>query len=196
MRLVTPTTALFSLTNFGWFLGQLRQAYSFVPTEKSVSCKSQRQLIASNTIASKMSSGGPNDEANQGETIGQMYGGLVFLKTKDRKTMVEFYKSRIGMVDWLEQPNITILQHGNMILGFHQPPQEPIEVDVSGMYTFVYPSREQVDEMYSKLKDIADGAPRVNPTYKIYQFFAKDPEGRDLEFQAFLHPLSIATSQP
>ena len=135
------------------------------------------------------------DEGDEGENVGQMYGGLVFLKTRDRTAMVEFYKSRIGMVDWLEQRNITILRHGNMILGFHQPKEEQ-PPDLSGMYTFVYPSRHQVDEMYSKLKDIADAPPRVNDIYRIYQFFAIDPEGRKLEFQAFLHPLPIATSQP
>jgi hypothetical protein len=41
----------------------------------------------------------------------------------------------------------------------------------------------------------ADGPPRVNDRYQIYQFFAKDPEGRQLEFQAFLHPLSVVTSE-
>lgn len=135
------------------------------------------------------------DEGDEGESVGQMHGGLVFLKTQDRTAMVEFYKSRIGMVDWLEQPNITILRHGNMILGFQQPKEEQ-PPDLSGMYTFVYPSRRRVDEMYSKLKDIADAPPRANDIYRIYQFFAIDPEGRKLEFQAFLHPLSIATSQP
>ena len=136
-----------------------------------------------------------SDEGNGEEKLGQMYGGLVFLKTRDRRTMIDFYKSRIGMVDWLEQPNITILQHGNMILGFHQPQQEQ-SPDLSGMYTFVYPTRQQVDEMYSKLQDIADGPPRVNDVYQIYQFFANDPEGRNLEFQVFLHPLPVVTSKP
>ena len=63
------------------------------------------------------------------------------------------------------------------------------------MYTFVYPSKEQVGEMYNELEDIADGKPRHNERYQIYQFFAKDPEGRNLEFQAFLHPLSEASSK-
>ena len=140
-------------------------------------------------------SGMGDDTTEEEQEIGQMYGGLVFLKTQNRVGMVEFYKSRIGMVDWLEQPNITILRHGNMILGFHQP--QPVQPpDLSGMYTFVYPSRQQVDEMYTKLKDIADGPPRVNDVYRIYQFFAADPEGRNLEFQAFLHPLMVATSEP
>ena len=63
------------------------------------------------------------------------------------------------------------------------------------MYTFVYPTRDEVDAMYERFKDTtADGPPRDNPKYKIYQFFAKDPEGRQLEFQAFLHPLGVVTS--
>ena len=36
------------------------------------------------------------------------------------------------------------------------------------MYTFVYPSKEQVDEkMYNELEDIADGKPRHNERYQI-----------------------------
>jgi hypothetical protein len=63
------------------------------------------------------------------------------------------------------------------------------------MYTFVYPLIEQVDEMYNLLQDISDGQPRYNERYRIYQFFAKDPEGRNLEFQAFLHPLTEDSSR-
>ena len=130
-----------------------------------------------------------NDEK---EAVGQMLGGLVFLKTGKRSELIDFYKNRIGMSVWLEQPNITILSHGNMILGFYQSDEPP---DLQGMYTFVYPSREAVDEMYHKLKNIADAKPRDNERYSIYQFFAVDPEGRKLEFQAFLHPLVVVTSQ-
>lgn len=39
------------------------------------------------------------------------------------------------------------------------------------------------------MKDTADAEPRENKDYKIYQFFAKDPEGRTLEFQYFMHPV-------
>lgn len=49
--------------------------------------------------------------------------------------------------------------------------------------------------MHGKLEDIADGKPRHNERYQIYQFFAKDPEGRNLEFQAFLHPLTEVSSK-
>ncbi|KAL7429797.1 hypothetical protein ACHAXH_001127 [Discostella pseudostelligera] len=124
------------------------------------------------------------------ESEGQMLRGLIFLKTADRELIVDFYTQRVSMELWLEQPNITILKHGNMILGFHQINTLSDQPDLQGMYTFVYPSKEQVDEMYDELKDIADSRPRHNGRYRIYQFFAQDPEGRKLEIQAFLHPLT------
>jgi hypothetical protein len=43
--------------------------------------------------------------------------------------------------------------------------------------------------MYRKLADRAEHAPRENPQYRIYNFFARDPEGRLIEFQTFLHEL-------
>jgi hypothetical protein len=141
----------------------------------------------------------------------QMRGGLTFLKTLHREEVVDVYVTKIGMKVWLEQPNITILNFGNLILGWHQIDSDKdtgdgkgILPDVTGMYTFVYPSTEEVDNIYHVLSEstssrsttaIVDGPPRVNDRYQIYQFFAKDPEGRNLEFQAFLHPVTIVTSQ-
>ena len=81
-----------------------------------------------------------------------------------------------------------------MILGFHQPEGSDFTPDIQGMYTFVYPARREVDKMFELLRETADDAPRNNERYKIYQFFARDPEGRALEFQAFLHPLDIVSS--
>ena len=142
-----------------------------------------------------------------------MRGGLTFLKTLHREAVVDFYVTKIGMKVWLEQPNITILNFGNLILGWHQIDSDKdttedgkdILPDVTGMYTFVYPSTEEVDNIYHVLSEstsssssttaMVDGPPRVNDRYQIYQFFAKDPEGRNLEFQSFLHPVTIVTSQ-
>ena len=131
------------------------------------------------------------------DEIGQMHGGLTFLKTKDRPSIVQFYMEKIQMKIWLEQPDITILSHGNFLLGLHHKPDDDEQPDVAGMYTFVYPSLEEVDKMYQIFQDdsTADGPPRVNERYRIYQFFAKDPEGRQLEFQAFLHPLTTVSSR-
>lgn len=150
------------------------------------------QYLPANRMSSADLASSNNDNDNN---VGQMLGGLVFIKTRELDSLAKFYTETIGMKLWLEQPNIIILHHGNMIIGFHQiqnmDEQEP---DLQGMYTFVYPSLEQVDEMHTKLQHIADGKPRHNDRYKIYQFFAKDPEGRDLEFQAFLHPLKEVSS--
>jgi catechol-2,3-dioxygenase len=140
-----------------------------------------------------MSDGNPKSSPDN-PGIGQMRGGLIFLKTKDRPSLVKFYMETIQMKIWLEQPDITIMSHGNFLLGLHhKPDQEP---EIFGMYTFVYPSKEEVDEMYDRFQhSTADGPPRVNGRYHIYQFFAKDPEGRQLEFQAFLHPISEVSSK-
>ena len=43
--------------------------------------------------------------------------------------------------------------------------------------------------MYEMVSHIATSEPKKNEKYEIYQFFAQDPEGRVIEFQAFLHPI-------
>jgi len=112
--------------------------------------------------------------------------GLVFLRCKDLKVCREFYINTIGMKPWLEQPGISILRHGNLLVGFQESP-EPQD---SCLLTFFYDTNEEVDVMYDKLKNKALAPPRINEKFKIYNFFAKDPEGRDIEFQNFLHPVA------
>jgi hypothetical protein len=78
-----------------------------------------------------------------------------------------------------------ILEHGNILLGFC----EHSEIDHGGMITLFYLTKEEVDSVYEKLKSIATTESIENKKYSIYQFFAKDPEDRMLEFQCFLHQL-------
>ena len=111
--------------------------------------------------------------------------GIIFLKTKDLVKIKKFYVNEIGMEVWLEQKDIALLKHGNLILGMHRSG----ETDRFGLTTFFYRSREEVDEIYRKMKDRAVSEPKVTEQYRIYNFFAEDPEGRKLEFQAFLHPV-------
>ncbi len=111
--------------------------------------------------------------------------GLTFFGTAELGEMIRFYTERLGMKMWLEQEGCTILKHGNLLLGFCES-QEP---DIQGTITFFYPTKEEVDEMYGKLSHIAVAEPKDNDRYRIYNFFAKDPEGRSIEFQTFLHPL-------
>jgi len=57
--------------------------------------------------------------------------------------------------------------------------------ETSGILTFVYAEREGVDRIYERFRSEALDAPRENPRYPIYNFFARDPEGRMIEFQMF-----------
>lgn len=113
--------------------------------------------------------------------------GIVFLRTREFVPVVAFYRERVGMTTWLEQPGIAILRHGNLLLGFNR--QE--EVDTQGVFTFFYETRAEVDAMHQRLADVALGSPRENAKYRIYHFYARDPEGRSIEFQQFLHPVSL-----
>jgi hypothetical protein len=111
--------------------------------------------------------------------------GIVFLRTADFDGVREFYLNRVGMTIWLEQPNIAILRHGNLLVGFHRQPTP----DLDALLTFFYDSKADVDAMYETLQNIATAEPRENPTYRIYHFYGIDPEGRRIEFQHFLHPV-------
>lgn len=109
--------------------------------------------------------------------------GIVFNSTKNLKGIEKFYREKLNMKLWLRQEDCIILKHGNLLLGFCQRDK----VDSDGIITFFYKTRDEVDEMYRKLKEIAASEPLENEKYEIYQFFASDPEGRTLEFQTFLH---------
>ena len=111
--------------------------------------------------------------------------GLVFFGTANLDATVGFYTKRLGMKVWLEQEGCTLLEHGNFLLGFCKRKEPQVE----GVITLFYEKKESVDEMYSQLKDISTSSPITNKRYNIYQFYAKDPEGRTLEFQTFLHSL-------
>jgi len=111
--------------------------------------------------------------------------GIVFLRTRMFDAVREFYTGTVGMEVWLEQPGIAILKHGNMLVGLHEQPG----ADMDGLLTFFEPEREYVDQMHELVKDAALGQPKENPKYRIYHFFARDPEGRKVEFQSFLHPV-------
>lgn len=107
--------------------------------------------------------------------------GLIFLRTKEFDKIVKFYKD-LGMTTWKQQTGIEILSHGNFLVGF----QSSTEIDKDCLLTFFYKDEDGVNGMYSQFKDIATTTPQINTRYNIYNFFATDPEGRKIEFQAFL----------
>ncbi|MBU7046497.1 MAG: nitroreductase family protein [Theionarchaea archaeon] len=106
--------------------------------------------------------------------------GILFFNTKDLSAIRKFYTS-IGATVWLDQGSCIIFRHGNLLLGFCQGKA----CDTNGIITFFYPDRKGVDTMYNLLTEIST-APKVNEKFRIYHFFAKDPEERVIEFQCFL----------
>jgi len=111
--------------------------------------------------------------------------GIVFFKSQMMEPLKKFYTQEVGCDVWLEQGGCVILKAGNMLFGFCQRDK----ADLDALITFFYDSKEEVDRMYKKFKKSAEDKPKENPKYRIYHFFAKDPEGRMIEFQHFLHPL-------
>lgn len=111
--------------------------------------------------------------------------GILFFRTRHLQAITEFYQSIVGCSPWLDQTQCTILQHGNLLLGFCTADTS----DIQGMITFFYPQKEGVDTLYNRLRERAETEPRENNHFNIYHFFARDPEGRSIEFQSFLHPL-------
>jgi hypothetical protein len=109
--------------------------------------------------------------------------GIVFFGTERPDEVVAFYTETVGADVWLEQPDCTILEHGDFRFGFC----EREETENCGTVTFVYDDREAVDEMHAAVGDAARERPQENERYQIYQFFADDPDGRTAEFQTFLH---------
>jgi len=112
-------------------------------------------------------------------------GGITFIRTAMMDTLKDFYINEVGCEMWLEQGGCFILKHGNQLFGFCEA-QEP---ELDGLLTFFYTNTDMVDYMFQKFEDRADMPPMKNTKYRIYHFFAHDPEGRRIEFQVFLHEL-------
>jgi hypothetical protein len=111
--------------------------------------------------------------------------GIVFFGTEKLNDLKDFYIGELGCQLWLDQGTCLIFRYDNLLLGFCQGKQK----DSGGIITFFYEEKADVDLAYKKFRSIASGPPKENRRYRIYHFFAKDPEGRVLEFQHFLHPL-------
>ncbi|MFW9778213.1 MAG: VOC family protein [Candidatus Heimdallarchaeota archaeon] len=116
--------------------------------------------------------------------------GIVFLKTQKLERILDFYTSMIEATVWVDQKDCIIFKHDNFLFGFC----EGVKTEKVGLLTFFYQTIEEVDRMYDKLRNIAITQPKRNEKYRIYQFFATDPEGRDLEFQSFLHEIDFGWS--
>jgi hypothetical protein len=113
--------------------------------------------------------------------------GILFQTTKNLSKIIDFYTTKIKAKIWIKQNDCIILKHDNFLLGFCQREK----ISTGCLITFFYQTKQEVDTMFQILKDHAVTTPTKNTKYNIYQFFAKDPEDRDLEFQAFFHEIDF-----
>ena len=118
---------------------------------------------------------------------GWIMNGIIFFGTNKLEEIEKFYIETVGCEVWLRQADCTVLKFGNMVFGFCQREQ----AETNGILCFVLPGRAEVDEYYDKLKIKADDHPQLNEKYKIYHFFASDPENRKIEFQSFEHDVEF-----
>lgn len=113
---------------------------------------------------------------------------ITFLPTRDLTACSAFYETLLLLTLAADQGTCRIFKvAGSGYLGFCQNDAPP-PADDRIILTFVC---DDVDSWHARLtaQGIAtDGPPRENERYRIYHFFARDPDGYRIEVQRFLHP--------
>jgi hypothetical protein len=109
--------------------------------------------------------------------------GIVFFRTENRATVVEWYQQKLEADIWLEQPGCTILHVSAFRFGFC----DSENTETEAILTFLCETKAAVNSMHERLGEAVREEPHENSQYRIYQFFAEDPDGRDVEIQTFLH---------
>lgn len=113
---------------------------------------------------------------------------IVFVPVADLERSARFYEGALGLRLSVDQGTIRIYQvAGGGFLGICQG-DGPLAADDRLILTFV---TDEVDAWHARLAErgaATDGPPRENQRYRIYHFFARDPDGYRLEVQRFLHP--------
>jgi predicted enzyme related to lactoylglutathione lyase len=119
--------------------------------------------------------------------------GITFVPTADLHACADFYETILLLPLVVDQGRCRIYQvAAGSFLGFCQH-DDPVEPDQRLIMTFVC---DDVDDWHRRLVNQGvktDGAPRMNEQYRIYHFFARDPDGYRLEVQRFEHPFPPAT---
>ena len=111
--------------------------------------------------------------------------GIVFFSTARLEELKDFYINQIGCQLWIDQGSCAILRYGNLLIGFCSGKK----IEPNAVITFFFKRREEVDLSYQKFQSIAVAPPKENKKYRIYHFYARDPEDRSIEFQYFMHEI-------
>ncbi|UCG23956.1 MAG: VOC family protein [Chloroflexota bacterium] len=114
---------------------------------------------------------------------------VTFLGTRDLDTTAAFYEDVLKLSLVLDQGSCRIYSvAGDAFLGFcRHLPSGPESRSV--ILTLV---SQEVDDWYAYLLAsgiVVEERPVLNPTYNIYHFFLRDPDGYLIEIQQFLEPV-------
>jgi catechol 2,3-dioxygenase-like lactoylglutathione lyase family enzyme len=113
--------------------------------------------------------------------------GIVFFVTHDLKTTARFYEDVLGLPLVLDQGKCRIYKvAGRSYIGFCE---RETELSTEGIIlTLVTDDVDGWHEDLLKRGVAVEHKPRLNPDYKIYHFFLRDPNGYVLEIQRFEDP--------
>lgn len=110
---------------------------------------------------------------------------ITFLYTQDLKQTARFYENILGLPLALDQGSCRIYQTAGRqaYIGFCQ--RAALDRPTDMIFTLV---TQDVDGWYERIRAHGwecQSSPRYNPTYHIYHFFVRDPNGYLLEVQRF-----------
>lgn len=113
---------------------------------------------------------------------------IPFYPVHDLAATRDFYVRELGLELEREEGRCLILKAAGGYLGFclfEGPLPSHDELTLS----FVAPD---VDEVYRRLRQLGaetEQPPRRNEHYRVYHFYARDPDGYRLEIRRFIEPL-------
>lgn len=115
-------------------------------------------------------------------------GFIAFVCTADLERAHAFYAGALGLPLVLDQGTCRIyrVRPGAHIGVCRRADETPAP---GGLILTIV--TDDVDGWYARLaaaNQVLEGPPKRNDTYRIYHFFARDPDGRRIEVQRFLEP--------
>jgi catechol 2,3-dioxygenase-like lactoylglutathione lyase family enzyme len=120
---------------------------------------------------------------------------ITFVMVKDLGATADFYERILGLPLAVDQGSCRIYQVvGQAHIGFCERP-ESADSTRNVILTLVTPD---VDAWYERLMGLGvrpEKPPAVNPHYRIYHFFVRDPDGYLVEIQRFLDPVMLPANE-
>ena len=114
---------------------------------------------------------------------------VTFLYASDLEVSADFYENQLGLKQVLDQGQCRIFQVSkDGFLGVCQG-EDGAEPARDGVIVTLV--TEDVDGWYERLTAMGmsiEAEPTLNPTFNIYHFFLRDPDGYLLEVQRFCDP--------